>query len=147
MKKTTCIFGALILAGCASSGHIADLPTITDGTAASTLVLIRGSSLIGMPNTYFVALDGKDVFGIRSGENTRFLIPAGQHTVTVKCFGGWSPTWKEDGKGFVAEKNQASYFSISPDLRCANIKQVSETEGKSLLGKTNFIDPTVASNK
>ena len=67
--------------------------------------------------------------------------------MTVKCFGGWSPTWKEDGKGFVAEKNQPSYFSISPGLSCATIKQVSETEGNVLLGKTNFIDPNVASNK
>ena len=126
---------------------LAILPTIAAGAGSSTLVLARDSSLVGMTNSYYVALDGKDVFSIRSGENTHFPIPLGQHTVTVKCFGGWSATWKEDGKTFVAEQNTASYFSISPNLTCAKIAQVNEVDGKALVAKTKFIDPTTASNK
>lgn len=147
MKKTICGIAALILAGCASAGRIGDLPAITDSSASTTLVLIRPSNVIGMTNSYYVAFDGKDVFSIRSGENTHFAIPAGSHTVAVKCFGGWSPTWKEDGKAFVAERGGINYFSISPSMTCSKIEPVGEADGKALLARTTFVDPTNPSNK
>ncbi|HVW50065.1 MAG TPA: TonB family protein [Trinickia sp.] len=147
MKKTTCSIAALILAGCASAGRIGDLPAVTDGSASTTLVLIRPSNVIGMTNSYYVAFDGKDVFSIRSGENTHFAIPAGSHTIAVKCFGGWSPTWKEDGKAFVAERGGITYFSISPSMTCSKIEPVSEADGKALLARTTFVDSTNSSNK
>ena len=148
MKKTTCSIAALILAGCASAGRIGDLPAITEGSPSATLVLIRPSNVIGMTNSDYVALDGKDVFSIRSGDNTRFAIPPGPHAVAVKCFGGWSPTWKEDSKAFVAEGGGTSYFSISPSMKCSKIEPVSEADGKALLGRTTFVDPAgPSSNK
>jgi len=148
MKKTTCSIAALILAGCASAGRIGDLPAITEGSPSATLVLIRPSDVIGMTNSDYVALDGKDVFSIRSGDNTRFAIPPGPHAVAVKCFGGWSPTWKEDSKAFVAEGGGTSYFSISPSMKCSKIEPVSEADGKALLGRTTFVDPAgPSSNK
>jgi len=147
MRKTACIIGALILTGCASAGRIGDLPVISEGASSSTLVLVRPSNVIGMANSFYVALDGKDVFSIRSGDNTHFLIPAGEHAVSVKCFGGWSPTWKEDSKSFLAEVDRASYFSISPSMSCAKIEQVSEAQGKALVENSSYIDSAVASNK
>jgi TonB family protein len=147
MRTIACIAGALILTGCASAGHIGELPAIADGMPSSTLVLVRPSNLIGMANSLYIALDGNDVFSIRSGDNTHFAIPAGQHTIAVKCFGGWSPTWKEDSKGFSAEPDRASYFSVSPSMTCAKIEQVSEVEGKALVANTTYVDSAVASNK
>ncbi|PMS35915.1 hypothetical protein C0Z20_16480 [Trinickia symbiotica] len=111
------------------------------------MVLIRPSSLIGATNSYYVALDGKDVFTIRSGENTQFHIPAGEHVVSVKCFGGWSPTWKEDGKQFFAAQDQPSYFQISRNLTCAKIAQINSEDARKLLAASKFISPNTVSNK
>lgn len=134
------------LFGCATSGRIGELPNISSG-APSELVLVRPSSLIGATNSYYVSLDGKDVFSVRSGDYTRFPLPSGAHTVSVKCFGGWSPTWKEDGKQFVAVPAQANYFQISPNLTCAKIAQISADDATKLLATTRFVDPSKVSNK
>lgn len=147
MQRTAWIIAACILTGCASAGRIGTLPVVTDSTASSTLVLIRATNIVGMANSNYVALDGIDVFSIRSGDNTHFAIPAGQHTIAVKCFGGWTPTWKEDSKEFIAERNRPSYFAISPSMSCAQIERVSEAEGKALLTNTTFVDPATPSNR
>ena len=131
------------LAGCASSGRVGDLPVA--GDTASQLVLVRPSAIIGATNSYYVNLDGKDVFSIRSGENTEFPIAAGEHHISVKCFGGWSPTWKEDSKQFVAAKGQPNYFEISPNMKCAQIEQVAEVAGKQAVAKTKFVSPDTVS--
>ncbi|OCS45077.1 hypothetical protein BEK67_23390 [Ralstonia pickettii] len=110
-------------------------------------MLIRTSNLVGATNSYYVALDGKDVFSIRSGENTKFSIPAGEHTVSVKCFGGWSPTWKEDGTQFMAAPDQANYFEISPNLTCAKIGLIDSDRANKQLAATKFVSPATVSNK
>lgn len=148
MPRTTAIAVlCTMLFGCATSGRIGELPAIATGAPSSPLVLIRTSSLVGATNSYYVALDGKDVFSIRSGENTQFPIPAGEHTVSVKCFGGWSPTWKEDGKQFVAVGGQANYFEISPNMTCAKIEQVSPESAKTHLAATTFVSSATMSSK
>jgi len=103
--------------------------------------------LIGATNSYIVALDGKDIFSIRSGESTQFAVPVGQHTVSVKRFGGWSPTWKEHGTQFSAVADDASYFEISPNLTCAKIVQLDSDTAKKQLAATKFVSPTTVSNK
>ncbi|MFP3480191.1 hypothetical protein SB780_35675, partial [Burkholderia sp. SIMBA_057] len=91
-------------------------------------------------------LDGKDVFSIRSGDYTKFRLSSGAHTVAVRCFGGWSPTWKADGKQFVAAPDQSEYFEISPDLTCATVVQISADDATKLLAATKFVDPSAVSN-
>lgn len=135
------------LFGCASSGRIGELPDITGGVSSSELVLIRPSNLIGAANSYYVSFDGKDVFSIRSGDYTKFRVPSGAHIVSVKCFGGWSPAWKEDGKQFVAAPNQSNYFEISPSLTCAKIVQIGGDEATKLLAASRFVSPSMVSNK
>ncbi|GAB7549698.1 hypothetical protein [Cupriavidus sp. 8B] len=98
-------------------------------------------------NSYYVALDGRDVFSIGSGENTKFSVPLGEHTVSVKCFGGWSPTWKEDGKKFVAQRDRVSYFEISPNMSCAKIVQIDTEEAGKLVSASRFVSPNNLSNK
>lgn len=147
LRTTTLALLGTALFGCATSGRIGDLPTIAVGASSSSLVLIRPSSLVGATNSYYIALDGKDVFSIRSGENTQFPIPSGEHTVSVKCFGGWSPTWKEDGKQFVAVEGQSSYFEINPNLSCAKIMPMPAETAKTQLAATKFVNPVNVSNK
>ena len=102
---------------------------------------------MGVANSYYLALDGKDVFSIRSGEHTQFPIPAGEHVVSVKCFGGWTPTWKENGKPFVGAERQASYFEVGPSMGCAKITQITPTEARKLLDSTQLIDSSKLSNR
>ncbi|WP_316682960.1 hypothetical protein [Ralstonia flaminis] len=147
LRTTTLAILCTTLFGCATSGRIGELPTIAAGAPSSSLVLIRTGNLIGATNSYYVALDGKDVFSIRSGEHTQFPIPSGEHTVSVKCFGGWSPTWKEDGKQFVAVEGQPTYFEISPNLSCAKITPMPAETAKTQLAATKFVNPANVSNK
>ena len=138
---------AFTVSGCASSGRVGNLPDVAPGEASSELGLIRVSSPVGLANSYYVSLDGKDVFSLRSGQHTQFPITAGQHYISVKCFGGWSPTWKEDSTSFVARANEPSYFKISPDLRCAQIVQIPVAEAVELKARTKLISPSKESNK
>lgn len=125
---------ALSLAGCGtSSGRIGELPAVTDATSAGKVVTVRVSSFVGAANGYTVSLDGKDLYGIGSGEHAEFLVPAGEHFIAVKCFGGWTPTWKEDSLKFRASPSETSYFAISPNLKCADIKAVAEADALKLL--------------
>ena len=95
MKKLSLILMPLILAGCATSNAlIGELPYIEDPNQAATVVPIRISSIVGLANPYKVAVDGKDIHSIGSGEHSEFLVSEGNHTISVKCFGGWYPTTK-----------------------------------------------------
>ena len=135
------------LSACASSGRIGDLPAVAEGATSSQLVLIRVSSFVGATNSYYVALDGRDIFSLRSGQYTEFRIPTGEHFVAVKCFGGWSPSWKKESKRFVAAQDQTNYFEMSPNLSCADIDPVTAEEAKKMMTGSTFISPETVSNK
>jgi hypothetical protein len=81
---------ALFLAACATSGRIGEMPKVNNPTTGSKVVVVRISSLVGAANAYTVAVGGKDLFHIGSGEHTEFLVEAGEHSIGVKCFGGWN---------------------------------------------------------
>jgi len=136
-----------VITGCASSGRIGALPRVADNESSSQLVLIRVSSIVGCANSYYVALDGNDIFSIRSGEYTEFPIPIGEHFVSVKCFGGWTPTWKEEAKQFNALPNQTNYFEISPNLSCAEIVPIEPEKAKKEIKNSDFISPDKISSK
>lgn len=136
-----------VITGCATSGRIGTLPSVADNEPSSQLVLMRVSSIVGAANSYYVALDGKDVFSIRSGEYTEFPISTGEHFVSVKCFGGWTPTWKEEAKQFTALSNQTNYFEISPNLSCAEIVPIEPTKAKKKMKSSDFVSPDELSSK
>lgn len=122
------------LAGCGTtSGRLGELPAITDPANAAKVVTVRVSSVVGAVNGFTVALDGKDLFGIGSGEHAEFRVPAGEHYIAVKCFGGWSPTWKEEALRFNVAAGDTSYFEIHPSMKCAAIKQIDQAAAKQLL--------------
>lgn len=110
-----------------------------DAASASKVVTVRVSNIVGAANGYTVALDGKDLYGIGSGEHAEFLVPVGEHFIAVKCFGGMTPTWKEDSLKFTAKPSQVSYFEINPNMVCADIKPVSETNARRLLQRSKLL--------
>lgn len=140
MKTILVGFVVLGLVGCGTtSGRIGELPAVANASSAGKVVTVRVSSIVGAANGYTVALDGKDLYGIGSGEHAEFLVPAGEHFIAVKCFGGWTPTWKEDSLKFVANPAEVSYFVISPNLKCADIKAIAEPDAKKQLQGSKFL--------
>lgn len=146
-RSIAIIFILFIVTGCATSGRIGDLPTITENQPSSSLVIIRVSSIVGGANSYYAALDGKDIFTLRSGEYTKFRIPSGEHYISVKCFGGWTPTWKKESTQFKAIPNQSNYFEISPSMSCAKIKPIEVSKAKEEMNSNDFISPDTVSDK
>jgi len=136
------------LVGCGTtSGRLGDLPSISDRANAGNVVVVRISSFQGAANGYTVALDGKDIFGIGSGEHAEFLVPQGEHYLAVKCFGGFTPTWKEDSLRFDAKKLQSNFFVVSPSMSCAAVRTATEQEVKKLLVGSKPINLEVPSAK
>lgn len=145
MKTSTLAFSCLVLAvplaGCGTaSGRLGDLPPITNQASASTITVVRVSSIVGAANGYRVALDGQDIFGIGSGEHAEFRVPAGEHYIAAKCFGGMTPTWKEDSLKFAAAPGARNYFLITPSGSCAEIKASNEADTKRHLESGKRVD-------
>jgi hypothetical protein len=142
MKRLWVMYGVLfLLTGCASSGRLAPLPLVDPGKSSAKLLVYRISSMIGVTNSYSLLLDGKEVFSIRSGEHTEFLIESGEHLLGVKCFGGWNPTWKENFVLHNFSTDTMNFFEISPSGNCADIRLVSADEGRKRLVDSTFINP------
>lgn len=140
MKTLVASILVLGLVGCGTtSGRIGELPAVASGASAGKVVTVRVSSIVGAANGYTVSLDGNDLYGIGSGEHAEFLVPAGEHFIAVKCFGGWTPTWKEDSLKFDAKPSETAYFAISPNLKCADIKAIAEADAKKLLQGSKFL--------
>jgi hypothetical protein len=132
---------AVLLFGCASAGRIAPLPLVDPGIA-SKVVVIRVSSLVGAAVRYTVALDGTDLFRVGTGQHAEFSVAPGEHRIAVKCFGGWSPTWKEDARTFAAMSGTTAYFRVSPNMSCAEIAAVTAAEATRLLPDSTLLNLT-----
>ena len=129
---------SILSAGCAS-GPIGKLPTISNDKPSVEVTVIRVSSIVGATNSYKITLNGNDIFGIRSGQYTKFKLNEGEYHIGVKCFGGWTPTWKEDSLKFNVTPNSNSYFLISPNLSCASIKAITETEAQEKIKESKYV--------
>lgn len=135
MKRVVLLGPVLaLLVGCGTtSGRLGALPEVSDRASAAKVVVVRISSLVGAANGYIVALDGKDLLGIGSGEYAEFLVPPGEHYLGVKCFGGFTPTWKEDSIKFEAKPLSSNHFVVSPNMNCAAVRAADEQETRKLL--------------
>jgi hypothetical protein len=129
---------AIFIVGCAA-GPIGKLPTIADEKKAGEITVIRASSVAGATNSYVITLNGVDVFGIRSGQYTKFRINEGEHHIGIKCFGGWSPTWKEESLKFTATPNSSLYFLATPTMNCASIISITQEEGLKRMQNSEYI--------
>jgi predicted small lipoprotein YifL len=141
MKTLVLAATAALLAGCGTtSGRLGPLPEVPDASVAAKVVVVRISSIVGAANGYTVAIDGKDIFGIGSGEHAEFQVSPGEHYLGVKCFGGFTPTWKEDSLKFDAAKASSNYFVVSPSMTCAAVRGADEAEAKKLLSGSKAVN-------
>lgn len=130
----------LLVAGCAASGRIGTLPPVPDPASAGTVTVIRPSHLVSAANAFTIAVNGADLLAINAGERATFRLPAGPARVSVKCFGGWSPTWKESATAVTVPAGGTVYLRVAPDMSCAGIAPVPATDAPALLDGTSEID-------
>ncbi len=133
---------AMLLPACAH-GPIGTLPEVSSPSTAAEVIIVRNKSMFGATNSFKITLDGQEILGIRTGEYTQFMVEPGTHSIGVKCFGGWTPTWKEDKKEFSFKAQTRYYFLVGPvdifEEACAGIEQVAEQEGKERLGGSTYV--------
>jgi hypothetical protein len=72
----------LLLAGCASGGFTAPLPTLDPGLGAE-VVVIRPSGFKGCGVAIPVMVDGREVFAIRCGTHLVYPVAAGAHVLAI----------------------------------------------------------------
>ena len=119
-----------VLTGCTTSGPVKSIaPGDSAGESTSELVVIRVDKALASMNTFYVRLDGEDIFTLNIGQYTKLTIPPGKHTISVKCF-GWFPTWREDFESFTVQPNEIVYFETSPSWSCSLIDPISPEAAK-----------------
>ena len=144
MQKYIAISLLLILSACGvKSGIHSELPAITDKGMAGKVVVVRSSNLLGVAVGWEIDIDGKDLFGIGSGEYTEIFLPEGEHFITLTCFQPvllHSDTVHSDTLKFDIEASQTIYFLVSPSLECAKMRLIDETEAKKHIERSKFIN-------
>ena len=134
MKKTIIkgllvLVFAILIAGCVTgSGPIDKLPAIENEKRSGEVTVIRIHSVVGVANYYIINLNGTDMFVIRSGQHTKFKLNEGEHYIGVKCYGGWSPTWKYELLKFSVTPGSSSFIKVAPNFSCAGIESITEEE-------------------
>lgn len=129
MRRLATGCAALLLAACGTaSGPLGSLPEITDESSAAKVVVVRVSSIIGAANGYILSLDGKDLFGLGSGEHVEFRVPPGEHVISIGCFGGIAPMWNHYPLKFTAQPGARLFFVVSPGASCAELRAATEAE-------------------
>lgn len=131
---------ALLVAYSSASAQTVDAPAAATETAGSKVVTIRTSSLVGVANKYKVAFDDREIYSLRSGQYAEFPVTEGEHRVAVKCFGGWSPTWKQQSLSFMVSPQQITYFKIHPNGTCAGIEIINAKEAEKLIRKSKKVE-------
>ena len=140
-RGTIAILCALA-AGCAH-GPIGTLPTAPPLHEAAEVFAIRPSDGIGVIrnwNKYRITWDGQEVFGIGEGEYASFNVAPGMHSIGVRCFGGFTPTWKEDRLEARFTARMRYYFLVSRSVSCAEIKVLTDTEGPAWLSRSRNVE-------
>jgi hypothetical protein len=143
-----CLASVLLL-GCAGgqspTGRMSGvLPAGSDAADAPGIFVIRTDisnymyMMINAPS-HKIVVDGLDVFMLAPWVYTNFPIATGEHRIGIKCFGGWSDSWKEDSLTLLFEANKKYYFKTSQSWQCASISQIEETEGLALIKESHHV--------
>ncbi len=76
------LLGALALSACtAKVGQVSSAPRVTDPKQAAQVTVYRDKSLAGAVATMSFFIDGKEVYGLRSGERYSFEVDPGWHNL------------------------------------------------------------------
>ena len=142
IKSLLVLVSAILIAGCAS-GPLTRLPTIEDEKRSGEVAVIRISSFYGAAVSYIITLNGAEIFGIRSGQYTKFKLNEGEYEIGVKCYVMgpicWGGPRRLDSLKFSATSNSSSYFLVSPNFSCAGIKQITEAEALKRIQNSKYI--------
>ena len=132
LKKLIVLGSLLLLTACTAAGPIGPMPVVSNEAKAGLVEVIRVSSIVGATNSYKIAFDDRDIISIRTGQHAGFRADPGVHKIAVKCFGGWSPTWKEAALQVTIQSSYVHYFRVSPGFRCAKIEKISRERAREL---------------
>lgn len=131
---------SLSLAGCGSGRVVeGELPTVANPEQVTNVTVIRESSILGVTNSYYLALNDIVVFAIRSGEHTSFELASGRHEISVRCFGGWTPTLKRHRLVHEFRPKEKAYFLIAPGGSCATIVPIDGSEAADYIEDSDFV--------
>lgn len=130
----------VLLSSCATGGRMGALPEVDENMPSGEIIVIRKSSFVGAAISYYVTVDGEPIFSILSGKHTKFVLAPGSYRIGVQCFGGWTPTWKEDSIEINIGHEETKYVFISPNMRCAGIEELDAQLGKRRMESTKFVE-------
>jgi hypothetical protein len=132
MKRTLfSVLAAIAVSGCAEPVALEKLPP-ADPASAGEIVIVRTTAFIGDDVVYVINVDKKDVAELGAAQYQRFMLPAGEHRIAIRCPGalsGWSETAITHG----VVTGRTAYLAVAPKHACASVDPVPESEAKKLL--------------
>lgn len=134
------------LCGCATSGRIG--ATLEPAQETAQLVLIRPPNPIGNLATYYVTLDGREIFALRAGEYTKLAIPSGKHTLAIKSYGGRDQPDPAAGETIEAINGATLYFTIATAYTTkATLQRITDDQATFAMDRCGFVPETRLSNR
>lgn len=128
----------IVLAGCGAHGLIGELPRVDDPGEAAEIFVVRVSSFNAKVMKFKISFDGFELLGIGNGEYTRFLVPPGDHTVSVVTKEGIAD--KTTSINVMCEPTDKYYFLIEPGYRSAKISRIGEDDAQSRIAKSKYLE-------
>jgi len=104
---------------------------------AGEVTVIRPHSFIGADATYYVVLDGQPLRDVETRQHVRFDVPAGRHTLSVRCPKALTLTYAETNVDaeFGAEP---AFFVVAPKFDCVTLQRVDAKAAAPLLANTRL---------
>jgi uncharacterized protein (TIGR02246 family) len=104
---------------------------------AGEATVIRPSAFIGGDATYFVVLDGQPLRDLETRQYVRFDVPAGRHSLSVRCPKALTLTYAETS--LEAEFGAAPlFFVVRPKFDCVTLERVDEKAAAPLLANSKL---------
>jgi hypothetical protein len=132
MKRTLfSVLAAIAVSGCAEPVALEKLPP-ADPASAGEVVIVRTTAFIGDDVVYVINVDKKDVAELGAAQYQRFMLPAGEHRIAIRCPGALSG-WTETAITHGVVTGKIAYLAVAPKHACASVDPVPENEAKKLL--------------
>ena len=139
MSRVPLPVAALLLCACATDEIVVGPPPpIADPAQAAEVTVIRPRTIVASEFPFYITIGEQPIFDLRSGEYTRFPLPAGKRSFAIRCLGGTAakPVETRIEHEFIARR--AAIFLIEPKFECASITPIDEKTAEPLLARTRF---------
>jgi len=138
------LIGAML--GCSTSGRIGAI--CSPSPEMAQLVLIRPPYPVGNLATYYITLDGCEIFALRAGEYTKVAIPAGTHVLAIKSYGERASPEPEEGERIEAVNGAMLYFTIATAYTTkATLKRITDDQASLETERCGYVPETRLSNR